>query len=230
MRARAVVRNEFRVFELEFNRLLVGPAAGEKFLRATGSTIMAEKEQVNYIFDTEDRRLDRARYALRLRKEGGGAWLTAKGRSRPVEGSTVSRLEAESGVDHSTADDVLAGRVDPVAVLRSHVADVEYAVLWEAIEKVREGRPLKVWGHFSNWRRTAAVRLPSGTDVEWQLDRTTFPDGHVDDEVEIEMADPKQAREVTEWVEKIARKAGVETMDTKPKIARFFASIGGGAE
>ena len=104
--------------EVELKRLLVGPGAAERLAIALGGARSTARRQVNHVLDTEDLALRRARYALRLREETGGASLTAKGPGRRVGESTESRPEAEIALDGRSAAGILAGRMDPVELLR----------------------------------------------------------------------------------------------------------------
>jgi uncharacterized protein YjbK len=212
--------------EIEVKRLLLGDSAGEKFLKALGRPVRQENTQINYIFDTDDRSLDRARFALRLRVEDSKGFLTAKGPGRNIGSSTASKLEAESSVDPGMVEEIRSGRRDPLDTLKSRATDPAFHDLWRGIEAIRFGRPLKLWGHFENLRRTIPVMLPSGLRLQVQTDQTRFPDGSVQSEVEVELPAEDKVQEVESWLQKIARSAGVETKASPPKIVRFFASLG----
>ena len=54
--------------EIELKRLLSGDAAADKLIAFLGQ-IAAQKKQINHVFDTDDRRLNQQRYAVRLRFE-----------------------------------------------------------------------------------------------------------------------------------------------------------------
>ena len=212
--------------EIEVKRLLLGARARDKFLKALGKPVRKENTQINYIFDTDDRSLDKARYALRLRVEDSKGFLTAKGPSRKVGSSTASKLEAESPVDPGLVEAIRSGRQDPLATLKRRVTDPAFRDLWRGIEEIRAGRPMKLWGHFENLRRTIPVVLPSGLRLQVQTDQTRFPDGSVQSEVEVELPADDRAQEVESWVENVARAAGIETQAGPPKIVRFFAALG----
>ena len=211
--------------EIELKRLLVGPGAADRLLAALGPVQGEEKHQINHVFDTNDRRLQQHRYAVRLRLENGTPFLTVKGPSRSVGADTGTRAEAEAKIDRQVAGEVLAGRTDPVTALRGLAPDPAYAELWRGVEQARAGQPLHEIGHFENLRRTVAVRLPSGLALEVEVDRTRFSDGRIDEEVEIEVVGEDVVPEVEAWLAQVAAAAGVTTAPSTPKVARFYASL-----
>jgi uncharacterized protein YjbK len=216
-------------FEIEVKRLLVGENSLDKLITTLGVEVSSSRRQINYIFDTEDRRLDRARYALRLRTENSNAFLAAKGPSRHLSGSTNTKAEAEVSLEASEVDAVLQGLTDPLSLLHARATDPAFAALWSGLDEARGRRPLKCWGRFETLRRTVPVTLPEGWAIQVEFDTTTFPDNRIDHEVEVELPTESAAGRVEEWLEAAALAAGVETKDSTPKIVRFFASIQGGA-
>jgi uncharacterized protein YjbK len=212
--------------EVELKRLLVGPDAGDRLIAALGADVRDEKTQRNHFFDTEDRRLGRARYSVRLRFEDHRAILGAKGPSRAVGASTASRVEAESAVESAEAEALVRGMLDPIETLRRRAPDPAFAALWRGLEAAREGRPLRNWGGFDNVRRVVPAALPGGQPVVVEIDRTRFADGHLDEEVEIELPREDLSGEAEAWLEERARAACIETRASTPKVARFFASLG----
>lgn len=208
--------------EVELKRLLVGDSAAEKLIGLLGA-VAADKRQLNHVFDTADGRLRRQRYSVRLRFEDGCPILTAKGPGRRVSGDTAVRDEAEATIDERLARDILAGARDPVQVLRQRVPAGAFEPLWRGLAEARGGLPLETMGAFENRRRVVPVRLPSGVALEVEIDRTRFPDGHEDDEVEIELPSHELAAEVEDWLAARASEAGVATAPATPKVARFYA-------
>jgi uncharacterized protein YjbK len=208
--------------EVEIKRLLPDDDAAERFVAALGAPVRAEKRQVNNIFDTDDGHLARSRYTLRLRTEGANALLTAKGPGRAVSATTASRTEAEIAVEPDLVDDLLAGVVEPLCLLRGREPDEAYAELWHGLDEARACRVLSAVGRFENLRRVIDVTLASGLRLTVELDRTEFPGGRTDNEIEIEVADETLVDEVEEWLEGLTREAGIETAPSSPKLARFL--------
>ncbi|MEA2181831.1 MAG: hypothetical protein QOF69_1016 [Solirubrobacteraceae bacterium] len=208
--------------EVEIKRLLADDDAAERFIAALGAPVRAEKRQVNAIFDTEDGRLANASYMLRLRIEDASAFLTAKGPARTVSATTASRIEAETAIAPDVVDDLLGGDVEPLCLLRSHVADETYAELWRGLDEARACRVLRCAGRFENLRRVVDVTLPSGLALTVEVDRTEFPNNRTDNEIEIEVSDEDLVEEVEEWLEALTREAGIETTPSSPKLTRFF--------
>jgi uncharacterized protein YjbK len=206
--------------------MLVGPNAGDRLIAALGAVVREEKVQRNHFFDTSDRRLGRARYSVRLRLDDHRANLGAKGPSREVAGSTASRDEAETSVAAFEAEALLRGELDPIEILRRRVVDPAFEALWRGLDAAREGHALRNWGSFENVRRVVPVALPTGQSLLVEVDRTLFPGGRVDEEVEIELPREDLAAEVEAWLETRARGAGIETRASTPKVARFFSSLG----
>jgi len=210
--------------EIELKRLLVGKDAGDKIVAALGGRVARDTIQLNYLFDTAGHALRRVRCSLRLRKAGGAAFLTAKGPPRGVARSTGSKVEAEVEIDPRLAGRILAGQVDPLVALRRRLPDPGYHPLWRAIDRARGTRALRESGHYENRRRTVRVRLPSGRRLAVEIDRTWFPGGRVDDEIEIELPSEDAAPEVERWLDDVVRKAAVRAKRSSPKVARFYAS------
>jgi uncharacterized protein YjbK len=208
--------------EVEIKRLLADDEAGERFIATLGAPVRAEKRQVNTFFDTDDGRLARSRYTLRLRTEGANAFLTAKGPGRTLTATTASRVEAEAAVDADLVDDLLAGAIEPLCLLRGRVRDEAYAELWRGLDEARACRVLRSAGRFENLRRVVDVTLPSGLTLTIEVDRTSFPGGRTDNEIEIEVPDDTAVDGVEAWLEDVTREAGIETAPSSPKVTRFY--------
>jgi hypothetical protein len=210
--------------EIELKRRLAGADAADRLLAVLGP-VASDVQQVNHVFDTPDRGLHRARHTLRLREEAGRFILTAKGPSRGVGVSVSVRSEAESEIEPDVARRLLAGEGDPLAELRQRVTDAAFDGLWEGIEQARSGQPLGELGQFLNRRRTVQVVVSPALRLSVEVDRTHFPNGRVDDEVEIELPRPELAAEVEAWLAERASAAGIETQPSTAKFGRFYASL-----
>lgn len=216
--------------EIELKRRLAGPDAAERLLAVLGP-VASDVEQVNHVFDTPERGLHRARHTLRLREEvrlreeAVRFILTAKGPSRGVSVSVSVRSEAESEIEPDVARRLLAGEGDPLAELRQRATDAAFDGLWEGIEQARSGQPLRELGQFRNRRRTVRVVVSPALRFSVEVDRTHFPNGRIDDEVEIELGRPELAAEVEAWLAERASAAGIETQPSTSKFGRFYAAL-----
>ena len=210
--------------EIELKRMLVGKDAADRLVAALGGRPAHDLGQTNHVLDTANHALRKARAFLRLRRENGSAYLTAKGPTRSVGRSTGSKVEAEAEIDPRLAGRILAGQVDALGALRRRLRGHAYEELLDAIDRARGTRDLRASGHYENRRRAMPVRLPSGRRVVVEVDRTRFPGGRVDDEVEIEVPNERAVPEVERWLDGVLRKAGIRTKKSTPKIARFYAS------
>jgi uncharacterized protein YjbK len=216
--------------ETELKRLLVGQRAVERLVDALGGAVAQRRLQTNYVFDTADLSLSRARHTLRLRVEPGAALLTAKGPTREVGTSTGSRTEAEIAIEPDLAAEVLRGGVDPLRVLRTRLGEQGYERLWRDLDAIVGARPLELLGSFENERSVVRAILPGGLPVSIEIDRTRFPRGRTDEEVEIEVPDERAVRDAEEWLDQTLDRAGIASMPSSPKIARFHAALRGGSE
>jgi len=164
-------------------------------------------------------------HALRLRIEPKGTFLTAKGPGRAIGRSGGARVEAEALLEPEVAQRILSGEVQPIEVLKSRLVDRGYDELWSSLEAACTGRPLKPIGHFENERRTAPMMLPSRASLILEIDRTRFPGGRVDEEVELEVPTEDLAPEAEAWLHDVLARAGVTSTESTPKIARFYESL-----
>ena len=84
-------------------------------------------------------------------------------------------------------------------------------------------------GEFSNIRiRLPAVILPganSSDKLEFELDTSTFPDGSIDHEIEVEIAEHTDAALVESTLIELFQQAGIKWHSAPSKAARFFAAL-----
>jgi uncharacterized protein YjbK len=166
--------------------------------------------QHNYYLDTPEEHLCNEHYGLRLRVEyappgpdgtqrrphdastgdlpGAGLppgaqhfLLTLKGPSSPV-GDFVSRTEDEVRLERADAERILREGLDP--------ASADLAALSAIAGRLGLGRVVCL-GSVTNERRVLRLQ-PAGQQppLLLQLDRTSFPDGSVDHEMEFELVSP----------------------------------------
>ena len=215
--------------------------AGEDALTALLSALPADApaplpphEQLNHFFDTARGELRRAGLALRLREESGRFALTAKGPSAPdANGPLTDRAEEQVALDASWAFEVLGGLRSPLDVLASRLG-VGRVPLLDALRQAAGRRPLVRVGTFRNLRRILGpVSLPTGDEpgsppvaLTLELDRSEFPGGRVDHEVEVEVP-PELAPAAERALRTLCARAGVPWRGAPSKAARLFMALGG---
>lgn len=182
-----------RPVETELKLLVDDRAALESVLALLGPEI-APRIQDNLYFDTVDGSWGRLGYAVRLRAEGDRRRLTVKTRGEAA-GAFVARGEWETDVDGATAERLRDGgsvlRDAVVRLLADHGADLP--------DDLR-ATDLVPRGSMHNVRRRAT--LPGAEGLVVELDETTYPNGDVRHEVELEVPDvgvtPAAARALRE--------------------------------
>ncbi len=141
--------------------------------------------QQNLYLDSAEGHLRREQIGLRLRIERSRAAessgtrfiLSLKGPSRR-KGELVERTEEEAEIDRAVAERIQAGGLDP------HTSDLPG--LAPAARRLGI-RQVICLGSVENERRVLALPLPDERSAELDLDRTRYPDGNIDWEVELEL-------------------------------------------
>lgn len=162
-------------------------------------------EQWNVFFDTEARELRAAGHGLRLRLEWGRAEVTLKGPDSGRAGAPVRR-ELGGPVDPTAAEAIAAG-VGSLAALPGPALD--------EVRRLTGGAPLREWVRFRNVRRTASVRI-DGAACEACCDATTFADGHVDHELEVEVPEAALLAPAVSWARALCGRLGIPAV---PQLA-----------
>jgi len=194
------------------------PRENELKLELTGSrdyeTLVAKlgeprdvRHQVNYYFDTPGHDLLRRHVSLRVRDEDGRLTVSLKRGGGWSEGYLAGEeLEAPvpPGVDDPSRSDPSEWNVPPVRVLRDEFKSLSLVCL----------------GSARNTRRV--YDLPEGIRLE--VDRTEFPGGRIEYEVEAEWHDEEEVRRVVTrlldgWNLRYAPQ-------TRTKHERFLAAAG----
>jgi uncharacterized protein YjbK len=144
-----------------------------------------EELQQNGFFDSEDRKLAKAGWALRVRAEKKRGLVTIK--SIPVKpGLAVIRQEIEAEIPRRDALDILDGDTD---VMSLHVMPIEY--IRDKITKVKVGTLVK----FDNLRQTKLFKIDDFSYM-LEVDKTEFSDGSSDYELELELSDTSRIEAV----------------------------------
>jgi uncharacterized protein YjbK len=190
-----------------------------------GDTASGRTEiQENHFFDTPQGALRRGGYALRLRFEGARRVLTAKGAATSAD-VLRQRPEDEADIDAVEAERILSGALAPLERLRLALAPTTSALV-DAIEHTAGESALAHVGSFRNVRRYVGPVDVAGVDVTFEMDRTEFPGGRIDHEVEVEveLAGEELERFEAELRATFAR-AGIPWKTAPSKARRFFEAL-----
>jgi uncharacterized protein YjbK len=153
------------------------------YLKLVGFLGAAESEerQVNGYFDTEDRKLAAAGWALRVRALDDRGLVTLKGLPK-VEGAAVMRKEIETEIERRLAMDVLNLRLD---ILSLRASAIDY------VKTEYPGITLARLIQFRNTRQKKQFRFGDYLCM-LDVDKTEYHDGSLDYELEVELKEPGQ--------------------------------------
>ena len=172
--------------------------------------IDAEDHQENCFFDSEDRRLATAGWALRVRVSDGKGLVTAKG--MPSETSTaVVRQEIEAPIPRSAAldivhleADILDLSIEPIAFIKEKFPGIRLAKLLN-FKTLRQQKNYKIGDYH----------------YVLEIDKTEFADGSVDYELEIELPDTDRVITVEDSLRKLFNSLAIPFQrQTESKFAR----------
>ena len=164
----------------------------------------------NAFFDSPDRKLSAAGYALRVRATDTSGSITLKSRGSQSEAVAVRR-EVIGEIGSGVARDVINGRTDlmsiecePIAIIREQFPDLKPTLLLQ----------------FRNFRKVKRYQL-GGTDYELEIDKTDYADASIDYELEVELAEETEAERVTAGLQKIFASLAIPLIpQTKSKFER----------
>lgn len=213
--------------EREFKLRLAGEpafAALRARLLELGGVAAAPVRQVNHFFDTASGDLRRGRVALRLREESGAFVLTLKGPELGAPGVLSSRSEEELPVESAEAREVLEGRRDPLVLLAA--SPLGRAPLVRRARELAADAPLSRLGGFENEReRFESVSLDdagSGRELVFELDRTRFPGGITEHELEVEVPEGVAVDTVESGLRALLARLHLRFEAAPSKAARLF--------
>ena len=220
--------------EIEFKFGVPDRLAFERLIKHLGlSPDHLEKgiTQTNHFFDSSALCLRNQGFVIRLREQNGAPILTIKGEQQsPQEGSGVlsNRFEQEVGLPAETAGKMLAGKLPPrEAIARNFGSDA--GTLLDIIENACGGEALVHVGAFRNVRiilpDTELTLVDISERVTFELDTSTFPDGSVDHEIEIEITPHSPASDIESALIDLFRHAGIDWFPSPSKAKRFFAAL-----
>ncbi|CAN0249722.1 unnamed protein product, partial [Phaeothamnion confervicola] len=155
--------------------------------------------QKNYYFDSVDGCLDAAgRSALRIRAEGPALdcleWEVTLKLGVSQDGAYFQAHEWNAPVDRLLAQSLLKGGEWPDALW--HLEPLRH------FETSFGRRAFKALGNVDNLR----IRCPLFGEQVAEVDMTTFPDGHIDYEIEVETELPD---EVSAYLHELAGRVGI---------------------
>ena len=153
----------------------------------------SEHRQVNCFFDSEDHQLLADHWALRVRVEDRWGLITLKGTAAETSGIAVVREEMEERIDRAQALSLVN--------LQGDVLDVDC----QPIRTVKERYPgvsLAKLVMFDNLRLSKEFKIGDYM-YTLELDRTDFPDGSTDYELEIELEHTDQTPVVTNYLRRL---------------------------
>jgi uncharacterized protein YjbK len=191
---------------------------------ASGGTPLGTVTQLNTLFDTDAHDLHRARFTVRVRHEDGRFSVTAKAPETSGEdGAVATRGEAEIEISEDIGTKLFRGLLCPLALLEA--AGPDCAALIQRIRTVVGASPRRPIGHFKNVRERVAVQAAGIEGLVLELDTTTFPNGQVDHELELEIPEGADVSAVRLVVETWLDTAGVEATPSSSKAGRFYAAL-----
>lgn len=164
-------------------------------------------EQRNVYFDDPDGAWKAAGFAVRLRAEGGEHRLTVKTKGRD-DGDFVARGEWEATI---SADEAARWADDGDALVRA-VADL-LGRHGATLPPELAATTLEVSGSMRNLRRRAG--LPGFDALTVEADETTYPNGDVRFEIELEVPDAAKARDAVDALRAVFERAGVPWRPSK---------------
>ena len=155
-------------------------------------SIDAEENQFNGYFDTEDRRLAGAGWALRVRCLDDGGQVTLKGVATP-RGTAMIREELEGAIPRQMALDLLNLSREVLGIETPPVAFVK---------KEFPGATLARLVRFNNTRQKKRFKI-GDYFYTLEIDRTEFADGSIDYELEVELDEAGRVEEVQDSLRKL---------------------------
>ena len=154
--------------------------------------IDSEEHQINGYYDSEDRRLSTAGWALRVRVMEDRGQVTLKG-VPASRGAAVIRQELEADIPRSLAlevlnleKDVFSIEAPPVEFVRKEFPEVSLARLVK-FSNIRQKKQFKIGDYF----------------YTLEIDRTEFFDGSIDYELEVELDETNQVEVVQDSLLKL---------------------------
>jgi uncharacterized protein YjbK len=220
--------------EIEFKFAVEGKYAFEHLVSQLGlplSVLQNAVTQINHFYDSAAYCLHQRHFVIRLREQSDRHFLTIKGEQQADANTTsvlTSRIEEEVALCRESAEALLAGTVSPQQIIKENFSDRSPSLL-QMIETACNQQELVHIGDFRNVRiHLPPVLLAVGRNserLEFELDSSTFPDGKVEYEVEIEISEHSDADAIEAALKDLFRQAGIQWHTAPSKAERFFTAI-----
>ncbi len=180
-----------------------------KLIGALGP-IDREEHQVNAFFDSPERKLSQAGYALRVRSSDQQGSVTLKSLVSQSD-AVATRREIIGEIAPGLARSLIFGQTDLMEL------DIEpVAIIREKFPGLRLSRLLQ----FRNNRQVKQYRL-GDYDLALEIDKTEFADGSVEYELEIELDDESQFQPVQDSLRRMFNSLVIAfASQTKSKFER----------
>ena len=174
-----------------------------------------EEHHVNAFFDSPERQLGGAGYALRVRSTERSGSITIKSLVSQTEALAVRReivAEIGSAMARRLIDspaELMSLEVEPVVFLRRHFPNL---------------RPVPIL-QFRNERHIKRYLLGE-SEFDLEIDRTEFTDGSTEYELEVELPDQVHYQPVHDALERIFQSLAITlTTQNKSKFERALARV-----
>ncbi|UCD63073.1 MAG: CYTH domain-containing protein [Candidatus Zixiibacteriota bacterium] len=164
------------------------------YLKLVGFLGQIEQEEryTNAFFDTEDRRLSKKGWALRVRAENSRGLVTVK--SIPTaEGIAVVRQEIEAEIPRGQALDIISLSRDVMSVATMPMDFVKQQIGQRSLTRLVM---------FENIRQKKVFKI-ADYNYLLEIDKTEYNDGSVDYELELELKDTKNLDVIEDKLRKL---------------------------
>jgi len=177
----------------------------------------SRKRQINYFFDTDDFSLEDNGWALRIRDREGDGTITLKGlETRDRQGLTIRPEIEESFPTYLIPEAIKQGlHIDRIP---ANLKEITLAF----IDSLR----LNLRVSFETERTTVLHKI-NDQDIDFEIDRTVYPDGSVDFELEIELEDKSETPAAIKYTREVFERLGIEwKLQSASKFARALKKSG----
>lgn len=178
--------------------------------------IEREAEQLNAFFDTPDRQLARLGWAFRVRATDHHGLMTLKGLPT-AQGAAAIRPEIEEAIELQTALDIIHLRREALDFASAPVAWIKgNNVHGELVRLVM----------FKNTRLYKQVTLDD-RPYQFEIDKTDYPDGSVEYELEVELPDRSAEHQTTASLRSLFDRLAIPfLLQGESKFARALQKAG----